>query len=184
MTLFLTPILPSCMVVPGSNIANIHSSSKPMNPNVKNTKARPDNTALSIQCGRPPSHMSTESSHSSFPSLIDDLLPLDCNYTERVTVQNNMDIVADSAPSTASPQRYNFTMLPSQTLCAPHEGVPIDPSLMGIINISPEPSLPMVIPYNANVPADPNLWDGSFTATLFGTNKFLQSNICNMACSL
>jgi len=33
--------------------------------------------------------------------------------------------------------------------------------------------------------ADPNLWDSNFTATsLFGTNKFLQSDICNMACSL
>ena len=52
-------------------------------------------------------------------------------------------------------------------------------------NTSPEPSLPMVIPYSANVLADPNLWDGNFTATsLFGTNKFLQSDVCNMACSL
>ena len=91
------------MVVPESNIADIHSSSKPINPNVENTKARPDNTALNIQRGHPPSHTSTESSHSLFPSLIDDLLPSYCNYTERVTVQNNMDIVADNAPSTASP---------------------------------------------------------------------------------
>jgi len=43
----------------------------------------------------------------------------------------------------------------------------------------------MVIPYSANVPADPSLWDGNFTATsLFGTNKFLQSDVRNMACSL
>ena len=46
------------MVVPESNIANIHSSSKPINPNVENTKARPHDTALSIQRGHPPSHMS------------------------------------------------------------------------------------------------------------------------------
>jgi len=51
--------------------------------------------------------------------------------------------------------------------------------------MSLEPLLPMVIPYSANVTANPNLWDGNFTATLlFGTNKFLQSDICNMACSL
>jgi len=43
----------------------------------------------------------------------------------------------------------------------------------------------MVIPYSANVLADPNLWDSNFTATsLFGTNKFLQSDVHNMACSL
>jgi len=43
----------------------------------------------------------------------------------------------------------------------------------------------MVIPYSANIPADPNLWDGNFTATsLFSTNEFLQSDVCNMACSL
>ena len=52
------------------------------------------------------------------------------------------------------------------------------------INISLELFLPMVISYSTNIPADPNLWDGNFTATLFGTNKFLQSNICNMACLL
>jgi len=48
-SLLLTPILPFCMVVPESNIANIHSFYKPMNPNIENTKVRPDNTALSIQ---------------------------------------------------------------------------------------------------------------------------------------
>ena len=43
----------------------------------------------------------------------------------------------------------------------------------------------MVIPYSANVLADPNLWDGNFSAiSLFGTNKFLQSNVRNIACSL
>ena len=63
--LLLTPIPPSYMVVPESNIANTHYSKKLMNPNVDSTKARPDDTALSIQRGHPPSCMSTESSHSS-----------------------------------------------------------------------------------------------------------------------
>jgi len=41
------------------------------------------------------------------------------------------------------------------------------------------------IPFCTLLPADPNLWDSNFTATsLFGTNKFLQSNVCNMACLL
>jgi len=96
-----------------------------------------------------------------------------------------MDIVADNAPSTASFQRYDFTMPPLQTLYALYKRVPNDPPFTDNFNMAPELSPPMVIPYNANVPADPNLWDGNFTATsLFGTNKFLQSDICNMACSL
>jgi len=33
---------------------------------------------------------------------MDDLPPLDCNYAEQVAAQNNMDIVADNAPSSAS----------------------------------------------------------------------------------
>jgi len=74
-----------------------------MNPNVKSTKVRPDNTTLSIQQDCPPFYVSTESSCSSFPSLIDDLPPLDCNYAEKVAAQNNMDIVADNTPSSASP---------------------------------------------------------------------------------
>jgi len=53
------------------------------------------------------------------------------------------------------------------------------------IDISTEPSSPKVIPYSANVPADPSLWDGNFMATsLFGTNKFLNSDINNITCSL
>jgi len=76
-------------------------------------------------------------------------------------------------PPTAGPQKYDFAMPPSQTPCVPHKDAPN------------EPSLPTVIPYSANVLADPDLWDGNFTATsLFGINKFLQSDVCNMACSL
>ena len=40
----LTPIPPSYMVVPKSNIANTHSFKKPINPNVNNTRVRPDDT--------------------------------------------------------------------------------------------------------------------------------------------
>ena len=151
-----------------------------MNPNVESTKARPDDTALSIQRGHPPSRASTESSHSSSPSLMDDSPPLDCDYAERVAAQNNMDIVADNAPSSASPQRYDFAMPPSQTPRAPHKDAPNAPPPTDNFNTSLVPSPPTVIPYSANVPADPNLWDGSFTATsLFGTNEFLQSDVRN-----
>jgi len=76
-------------------------------------------------------------------------------------------------------------MPPSQTPRAPHEDAPNEPSPADNFNTSLEPSLPTVISYSANIPADPNLWDSNFTATsLFGMNEFLQSDVRNMACSL
>jgi len=116
---------------------------------------------------------------------MDDSPPSGCDYAERVAAQNNMDIVTDNAPLSAGPQKYDFAMPPSQTPRAPHEDAPNKPSPADNFNTSPEPSPPTVIPYSANVLADPNLWDGNFTATsLFGTNEFLQSDVRNMACSL
>ena len=116
---------------------------------------------------------------------MDDSPPLDCDYAEWVTAQNNMDIVADNAPPSTGPQKYDFTMPPSQTPCASHEDALNKPSPANNFNTSPEPSPSTVIPYSANVLADPSLWDGNFIATsLFGTNEFLQSDVCNMACSL
>jgi len=68
---------------------------------------------------------------------------------------------------------------------APYKDVPNNLSPSDNFNTSLEPSLLMVILYSANVLADPNLWDSNFTATsLFSTNKFLQSDVHNMACSL
>jgi len=131
----LTPILPSYMVAPKSSIANTHNSKKLMSPNFKNTKARPDNTTLSIQKGRPLSQASTESSHSSSPSLMDDSPPSDYDYAKRVAAQNNMDIMADNAPPSNDPQKYNFAMLPSQMPHAPHKDVPNEPSPADNFNI-------------------------------------------------
>jgi len=128
--LLLTPIPPSYMVVPKSNIANTHISKNLMSSNIENTKARPDDTALSIQQGCPPSCASTDSSHSSFPSLMDDSPPSDCEYMEWVAAQNNIDIVADNAPPFTGLQKYDFTMLPSLTPCAPHKNAPNDLSVM------------------------------------------------------
>jgi len=97
-------------------------------------------------------------------------------------VQNNIDIEADNAPSATGPLRYEFAMLPLQTPYTPHEDMPNNLTLFNNFNTSPEPLLPMVIPYSANAPADPNLWDSNFIATLlFSMNEFLQSDVCNMA---
>jgi len=107
--------------------------------------------------------------------------PLEYNYTERVVAQNNIDIEADNTISTSGPLMYDFAMPSLQTSCAPHKEVSNFTSTNNI-NSLPEPSPPMVISYSTNVLANPNLWDGNFTVTLlFGTNKFLQSNVCNMA---
>ena len=47
------------------------------------------------------------------------------------------------------------------------------------------PVTPTAIPYKANSPADPNLWDGHFgSVSLFGTNEFLQNDAQNISCSL
>jgi len=96
-----------------------------------------------------------------------------------------MDIVADNTPLFAGLQKYNFAMPPLLTPHALYEDAPNDPFSADNFNTSPEPSPPTVISYSANIPADPNPWDGNFTATsLFDTNKFLQSDVHNMACSL
>jgi len=145
-----------------------------MSPNFENTIARPDDTALSIQRGHPPSCTSTESSHSLSPSLMDDSPSSDCDYAERVAAQNNMDIEADNAPPPDGPQKYDFAIPPSQAPRAPHEDTLNEPSPADNLNMSQEPSPPTVIPYSTNVLADPNLWDSNFTATsLFGMNEFL-----------
>jgi len=116
---------------------------------------------------------------------MDDSPPSDCDYAKRVAAQNNMDIVADNVPPSTGLQKYDYAMPPSQTPHAPHKDALNEPSPADNFNTSLEPSLPTVIPYSANIPADPSLWDGNFTATsLFGTNEFLQSDVRNMACSL
>ena len=44
---------------------------------------------------------------------------------------------------------------------------------------------PLAIPYQANQPADPMLWDGNFSLiSLFGTVKVLEGDAKNIVCSL
>jgi len=106
------------------------------------------------------------------------------DYAAHITFQNNIneDIVHSSPPSNVL--LFDFVLPPSQTLCVSNED---NPGLTLTIDIitSMEPSPPMAIPYSANVPADPTLWDGNFMATsLFSTNEFLNSDINNISCSL
>ena len=155
-----------------------------MNPNT--TSARPEDDAYNIQHGRSTSRTSTNGPHSNSPSPMDNSSPpLEVDYAERVAANCNMDIeITDpSLPSAENATCFSFS-LPASNPCVPLEEVP-NSATTSNIDISTEPSLPEVIPYSTNVPADPSLWDGNFTATsLFGTNKFLNSDINNITCSL
>jgi len=111
--------------------------------------------------------------------------PSEVDYAERVAANCNMDIeITDpSLPSAENVTCFSFS-LPTSNPCVPLEEAP-NSAITSNIDTSTEPSPPEVIPYSANVPADPSLWDGNFMATsLFGTNEFLNSDINNITCSL
>jgi len=117
---------------------------------------------------------------------MDDSPPSEVDYAKRVASENNIEkSTLDSlALSSNSTQSFNFTLSPSQPSRGANEAIS-NPASNGHTSVSLEPSPPIVIPYSANALADPSLWDGSFTATsLFGINKFLSSDVQNIACSL
>ena len=155
-----------------------------MNPNI--TSARPEDDTYNIQCGCLTSRNSTKNPRSTSPSPMDDSSPpLEVDYAEHVAANCNMDIeiMDPSLPLVKNATRFSFS-LPASNPCVPLEEVPNSINISNI-DISTEPSPPKVIPYSANVPADPSLWDGNFTATsLFSTNEFLNSDINNIMCSL
>jgi len=103
--------------------------------------------------------------------------PSEVDYAERVAASNNKMEVETADPTTD----YLCAHLPQD----PHvynEAAPIDPSQPASSTL---PVPPSAIPYEANMPADPNLWDSHFRPiSLFGTNEFLQSDARNVSCSL
>lgn len=67
----------------------------------------------------------------------------------------------------------------------PHTPNKIAPNNTRELDPLSQPSPPDVIPYKANVPGDPNLWDGNFgVISLFGMNEFLRNDVNNMTTSL
>jgi len=111
--------------------------------------------------------------------------PSEVDYAKRVAANCNMDIeITDPSLSPVkNTTRFSFS-LPVSNSCVLLEEAPNSINISNI-DISTEPSSPKVIPYSANVPADPSLWDRNFMATsLFGTNEFLNSDINNIMCSL
>ena len=154
--------------------------------NTNSTNERPEDDAYNIQRGRSLSRISADGPRSNSPSPMDDSPPSEIDYAEIVASENNIEMSA-IGPLTSSnnlAQSFNFALPPSQPPRAANEATS-DPASNGHSSASNEPSPPTVIPYSANVPADPSLWDGNFTATsLFGTNEFLNSDVRNIACSL
>ena len=78
------------------------------------------------------------------------------NYAEHVAAQNNMKVEVSYTFFPLDSLLYNFTLSPSQSPCISHEKA-LNPVSISETNTSMEPSPPMVIPYSANVPADPSL---------------------------
>ena len=155
-----------------------------MNPNI--TFARPEDDTYNIQCGHPISSNSTKNPCSTSPSLMDNSSPpSEVDYAEHVAANCNMDIeITDlSLPPVENATCFSFS-LPASNPYVPLKEVPNSININDT-NISTELSPPKVIPYSANILADPSLWDGNFMATsLFGTNEFLNSDINNITCSL
>jgi len=150
------------------------------------TSARPEDDVYNIQHGCPTSHTSTNGLHSNSPFSMDNSSsPSEVDYAEHVAANCNMDIeIMDlSLPSAENATSFSFS-LPASDPRVPLEEAP-NSAVTGYSDFSTEPSSSKVIPYNANVPADPSLWDENFSATsLFGTNEFLNSDINNITCSL
>ena len=155
-----------------------------MNPNI--TFARPEDDAYNIQRRRPTSSNSTKNPCSTSSSLMDNSSPpSEVDYAECVTANCNIDIeITDLSLSLVKNATcFSFSLLVSNP-CVPLKEVPNSINISDT-NISTELSPLEVIPYSANVPADPSLWNGNFMATsLFGTNEFLNSDINNITCSL
>ena len=111
------------------------------------------------------------------------------DYTARVTTQNNINIKVSifilPLFQNTHDQTFNFAaLITSQPTCADNVKAPnhiLSLEYKASMKLSP----PAIILYSTNIPADPSLWNDSFAATsLFSTNKFLQSNMRNRACSL
>jgi len=115
----------------------------------------------------------------------DSFPPSEIDYAKHIAANNNIDIEESnlSPPLVNNTLCYNFSLPPSHTRVFIKEA-PIT-GFTDKVDIFLEPFPPSVILHSANIPADPSLWDRDFVATsLFGTNKFLQSNVYNIVCSL
>ena len=107
---------------------------------------------------------------------------LSIEYAERMQIQSNNIKQAEQVEQEYQ-QNPDFPYAPQASdieHSQPTHGNGIDSN-----TVSPPVLEPSIIPYQANQPIDPLLWDGNFSAiSLFGTEEFLNSNTKNIAYSL
>jgi len=132
--------------------------------------------------------------------------PSEVNYAERILAQNGMDVELDITPDLTDQRSWvdqaddRATFPQSNMSLDQNEAITPDPATHTTgANLAgtppppptprgppPPPNLePSAIPYRANQPADPTLWDGNFSSiSLFSTVEVLEGNAKNIACSL
>jgi len=120
--------------------------------------------------------------------------PSEGNYAERLLAQNGMDVELDNTldldnQRSWADQADDRSPFPQSNVpSGQNEANTPDPAahLTGINPAATSANLePSAIPYQANQPADPTLWDGSFSSiSLFGTIEALEGDAKNIACSL
>ena len=121
----------------------------------------------------PQRSQSTESTESEASSL---------DYAERMQALNHQ-LWADQLKE----REQALTSQANVPHACNEANLPIPPPHVNGINysVSPPDPEPSAIPYQANQPADPQLWDrNSNLISLFGTDKFLVGNTKNIVCSI
>jgi len=177
-TMLLSLIPPLSIVVPKHSTANptpVTSDIVMNSHNLETTTEQPANTTVNIQHGCLTSWASVGGPCSSSPSPIDFYPPLNMDYAEQISAQNNMNIKVNSLGPTLTYGNhkllFNFSLPAFQPTYVNSMEMP-NPSQAYEHDSSIESFPSTVIPYSANVPANLSLWDSNFRATsLFSTNK-------------
>ena len=160
----------------------------------KHPNKRPADTVDNISRSRPSSHPSIGGPQSASPSPMNFSSLLEVNYMECLLTQNGIDVELDSTLDLDN--QCSWADQANNRSPFPRSNVPSDQNkantsnpaahLTGINLAATSANLePSAIPYQANQPVDPILWDGSFSSiSLFGTVKVLEGDTKNIACSL
>jgi len=160
----------------------------------KHLNKHPADTVDDISRGRPSSHPSIGGPQSASPSPMDFFPLLEVNYMERLLTQNGIDIELDSTLDLNN--QCSWADQADNRSPFPRSNVPSDQNKANTSNpvahltsinlaVTSANLEPFAIPYQADQPMDPILWDGSFSSiSLFGIVKVLEGDTKNIACSL
>jgi len=112
-------------------------------------------------------------------------MEVDDTPTHNASWADQMEEVSHNAPGDieeVSLPSFHFSAQPGP----PHVEPSCPPGPLGhTTHEAPDTSVPSVIPYDENLPADPTLWDGSLAAiSLFGTKELFDQNAANLIESL